>query len=112
MLSQDRKKRVNKRIRDLNKSKRPIITVHRTNKNIYVQLVGTDGNVIQSYSTANSKDKKGGTGVEKAKKVGQEFAKLCLDKGIKEVAFSKGSHNYSGRVKALAESCRDSGLLF
>lgn len=112
MLSQDRKKRVNKRIKDLNKSKRPIVIVHRTNKNIYVQLVSPDGNVIQSYSTANTKDQKGETGINKAKKVGKEFAKLCLDKGIKEVAFSKGSHNYSGRVKALAESCRELGLLF
>ena len=50
--------------------------------------------------------------MEKAKLVGKEFGKLCLKSGAKEVVFDKGAYIYGGRVKALAEACREAGLSF
>ncbi len=108
-----RKLRVRGKIAKNNKSQRPRIVVTRSNKNIHAQLISVEGLVLQAYSTVNFKDsKKKITGLEKAALVGEEFAKLCLAKGIKEVVFDKGAYNYNGRVKAIAESCRKAGLQF
>lgn len=95
-----------------NKSLRPRITVARSNQNLYAQLIAVDGKVLQAFSTLNFKDKKKATGMEKAKMVGEEFAKLCLKAGFAEVVFDKGAYNYNGRVKAIAEACRSAGLKF
>ena len=51
-------------------------------------------------------------GIEKAKLVGKKFAELCLKNNIKEVVFDKGAYIYHGRVKAMAEACREAGLSF
>lgn len=106
-----RKFRVRNKIAAGNKLQRPRISVSRSNKNIYAQLIKVDGNVLCSFSTLNLENVKG-NGVEKAKEVGKNFAKVCLEKGIKEVVFDKGAYKYSGRVKALAEGCREAGLQF
>ena len=50
--------------------------------------------------------------MQKATAVGAEFAKICLKAGFKEVVFDKGAYIYNGRVKALAEACREAGLQF
>ncbi len=106
-----RKFRVRNKIAANNKSQRPRISVSRSNKNLYAQLIHVDGNVICAFSTLKIKEDKK-TGIEKAKEVGKGFAKICLDKGIKEVVFDKGAYRYNGRVKALAEACREAGLQF
>lgn len=95
-----------------NKSQRPRIVVARSNKNLGLQLISIDGKVLAAYSTVNFKEPKKISGIEKAKLVGAEFAKLCLKDGIKEVVFDKGAYIYNGRVKAVAESCRAAGLQF
>ena len=107
-----RKLRNRGKIAKNNKSLRPKITVYRSNQNIYAQLISVEGKVLQAFSTLNFKEKKKASGIEKAKLVGQEFAKLCLKGGIKEVVFDKGAYNYNGRVKAIAEACREAGLQF
>ncbi len=109
---QRRKYRVRSKIVKSNKSLRPRIVVARSNKNFHAQLICVEGKVLASFSTLNFKDKEKATGIEKAKKVGQEFAKICLKKGVSEVVFDKGAYNYNGRVKAMAESCREAGLKF
>lgn len=110
---QRRKYRVRNSISKNNKSFRPRLVVNRSNKNLYAQLIGVDGNVIASYSTLNLQDEgKNITGIEKAKAVGKEFAKICLGKGVLKIVFDKGSYSYSGRVKSIAESCREAGLQF
>lgn len=106
-----RKFRVRNKIAANNKGQRPRISVSRSNKNLYAQLIQVDGNVACSFSTLNLKEGKQ-TGIEKAKEVGKGFAKVCLEKGIKEVVFDKGAYRYNGRVKALAEACREAGLQF
>jgi len=107
-----RQLRVRGKIAANNKTQRPRIVVARSNKNFHAQLVNIEGAVLTSYSTVNFKEKKKISGMEKAKLVGAEFAKLCLKGGYKEVVFDKGAYNYNGRVKALAEACREAGLQF
>lgn len=108
---QRRKYRVRSKIAASNKSGRPRIVATRSNVNFYLQLVDLDGKIVTSFSSKNLKDQKG-TGTEKAKKVGIEFAKKCQESKITEVVFDKGAYNYNGRVKAAAEGCREGGLKF
>lgn len=114
MLTTEKRRllRVRGKIAARNKSLRPRIVVTRSNKNLGVQLINVEGKVLASYSTLNFKEKNKASGVEKAKLVGAEFAKLCLKDGFKEVVFDKGAYVYNGRVKAVAESCRAAGLQF
>lgn len=107
-----RKLRVRSKIDKNNKGNRHKIVVARSNKNFHAQLIDLQGNVVVSFSTLGFKDKEKLNGIEKAKKTGQEFAKLCKDKKVTKVVFEKGVYNYNGRVKAFAESCRESGLEF
>ncbi len=107
-----RKLRTRGNIAARNKSLRPRIVVYRSNKNLSIQLVNVEGFVVKAYSTVNFEEKKKISGIEKAKLVGKEFAALCLKEGIKEVVFDKGAYIYNGRVKALAEACREAGLKF
>jgi large subunit ribosomal protein L18 len=109
---QRRQHRVRNKIAASNKSNRPRLSTFRSNKNIYAQLISVDGAVICSFSTLKLDEKKKISGIEKAKQVGLEFTKICLKSGVKEVVFDKGAYLYSGRIKALAESCREAGLQF
>ncbi len=107
-----RKHRVRNKIVKNNKSLRPRIVVYRSNKNIYAQLIAVDGKTLKAFSTDNLEKSVKATGLDKAKLVGKEFAKLCLKDGFVEVVFDKGVYLYNGRVKALAEACREAGLKF
>ncbi len=107
-----RKLRIRNKIAKSNKTLRPRIVVSRSNQNIYAQLINVEGKVLHSFSTLSFEENKKATGLEKAKMVGQEFAKICLKGGAKAVVFDKGAYAYSGRVKVLAEACREAGLQF
>lgn len=107
-----RKYRVKSNITKRNKSLRPRIVVSRSNKNFYAQLISVDGKVLHSSSTLILDESKKVSGMEKAKLVGKAFAEICLKGGITKVVFDKGAYIYNGRVKALAESCREAGLSF
>ena len=72
----------------------------------------SDGIYLVQFENGNFKETKKISGVEKAKLVGAEFAKLCLKNNVKEVVFDKGAYIYNGRVKAVAEACREAGLQF
>ncbi len=107
-----RKYRVKNKIVARNKSLRPRIVVSRSNKNLYAQLIGLEGNVICAFSTLNFEQGNKVTGIEKAKIVGKKFAEVCLKNDVREVVFDKGAYIYGGRVKAMAEACREAGLSF
>lgn len=109
--SQRRKLRNRNNVISNNKSQRHRVVVIRSNKNFTLQLVDMSGVTIISYSTLNLKDIKN-TGIEKAKLVGIEFSKLCLNRGVTSIVFDKGSYIYNGRVKAAADACRTNGLIF
>lgn len=105
-----RKLRVRKSLKDNNKSGRNRIVVTRSNKNIYAQIVDVSGKVLAQESSLKLEDKI--SGVEKAKIIGKKLAQKCKDLKIQDFVFDKGSYNYNGRVKALAEACRENGLKF
>ena len=92
----------------------PRLNVYRSLKNIYAQIIDDKAGVTLVALSTASKQYEGAYGgnVEAAKKVGQDLAKLALEKGIKDVVFDRGGYLYHGRVKALAEGAREGGLNF
>jgi ribosomal protein L18 len=111
-----RKKRSKIKLKARNKSKRSIIAVKRSNKNIYVYLKSVDGLVIESFSSKSisDSDKKKLTGLEIATLVGNKFAEKCKKNDNlkdKTFIFEKGAYKYFGRVKNVAQACRDAGIL-
>ena len=103
-----RKTRIRKKISFV--SDRLRLSVHRSNRYCYAQVIDQSGNVIVGMSEKVLALK--GTPIERARMLGVELAKKALEKKIKEVAFDKGSFAYHGRVKALAEGAREGGLQF
>ena len=94
---------------------RPRMTVFRSNKQIYVQLVNDlTGETVVSASSKNKEvaDKKDVTKGEQAKLVGKLIAEKSLAKGIESVVFDRNGYLYHGRIKLLAESAREGGLKF
>tara|TARA_B100001778_G_scaffold286083_1_gene253233 strand:- start:1038 stop:1394 length:357 start_codon:yes stop_codon:yes gene_type:complete len=95
-------------------SNRPRFSVYRSNKQIYAQLI--DDNSSITITSASSMDKSlkldAKTKIDQAKAVGKLIAKNAKEKGIETVVFDRGGFLYHGRIKALAESARDSGLKF
>ncbi|MCF7899031.1 50S ribosomal protein L18 [Candidatus Babeliales bacterium] len=96
------------------KGLKPRICVFRSLKNMYAQIIDDSSQTtIASFSSLNltTKDKKTDK-KEVAKKVGIELGKIALSKSIDKVFFDRGRYLYHGRVSALAEGLRESGLQF
>ncbi|MDD6228265.1 MAG: 50S ribosomal protein L18 [Bacteroidales bacterium] len=91
-------------------AERPRMTVFRSNKAIYVQLV--DDLKGETLAAASSKGITEGTKVEIAAKVGEQIAAKALAKQITEVVFDRNGYLYHGRVKSLADAARKGGLKF
>lgn len=112
-LLERRKERNSYRIKTNNKSKRPVLNVFKSNKNIYSQIVDLDGKVLLAVSSKNiGIDLNKKTGIEIAELVGAEVAKKAKEQNITQIAFNKGPYLYIGRIKALADSARKNGLDF
>ena len=93
----------------------PRMSVYRSLKNIYVQLVDDDNNkTLFTCSTLNKeiKEKSKGGNVKSASLVGEMAAKKAKEKGIEKVVFDRGGYPYHGCVKAVAEAARKGGLVF
>lgn len=94
------------------------LVVYRSEQHIYAQVYSQDGaNVLVSASTVENPVKellagKSGSNAEAAKLVGQEIAKRAIEKGVSKVAFDRSGFRFHGRVKALADAARESGLVF
>ena len=102
------KKRVRKKINGT--ASKPRLTVFRSNKSIYCQVVDDlKGNTLLSASS-NDSTISGGTKTEQAKAVGKIIAEKAMAEGIKNVLFDRSGYLYHGRVKALAEGAREAGL--
>ena len=86
------------------------MTVFRSNKAIYVQLI--DDLAGKTLVAASSKGLEGGTKVEVAAKVGQAVAQKALEAGITEVVFDRNGYLFHGRIKSLADAARTAGLKF
>lgn len=103
----ERRSKIRRRIRSTIKgtADRPRLSVFKSNKYTYLQLV----NDLDGVTLAASKAE---TGVDNAKEAGSEIAKLAQDKGINKVVFDRSGYKYHGIVKAAAEGARDGGLDF
>jgi large subunit ribosomal protein L18 len=95
-------------------SGKPRLSVFRSNKDIYVQLI--DDAKGETLASASSRDKdiaaQKGTKSEKSKLVGQAIAKKAVDLGISDITFDRGGYLYHGRVKSVADGAREGGLKF
>jgi large subunit ribosomal protein L18 len=95
---------------------RPRLSVFRSSKHIYAQIIEDEtGKTLAAASTVSKDvagDLKFSGNVEAAKAVGTAIAKIALDKNIKLVVFDRNGFLYHGRVKALAEAAREAGLTF
>ena len=95
---------------------RPRLNVFRSARHIYAQVVDdSQGHTLVSASTVDPEVKvqlKGLVKSEQAKVVGKVLAERALNQGIKQVVFDRGGYKYHGRVKALADAARESGLVF
>ena len=89
---------------------RPRMSVFRSNKGIYVQII--DDIAGTTLVAASSKGLEGGTKTEVAAKVGADIAKKAMDKGITQVVFDRNGYLFHGRVKSLADAAREAGLKF
>ncbi|MFT8872712.1 MAG: 50S ribosomal protein L18 [Sporolactobacillus sp.] len=95
-------------------SERPRLSVFRSSKNIYAQLIDDVNGVtlVASSSLDKALGLEKGSDVEAAKKVGEAVGKLALEKGIEVVVFDRSGYLYHGRVQAVAEGAREAGLKF
>lgn len=109
-----RQARVRRNIRGT--EERPRLSVFRSSKHIYAQIIeDVSGKTLASVSTISKDvagDLKYSGNVEAAKAVGAAIARIALDKNIKQVVFDRNGFLYHGRVKALADAAREAGLTF
>lgn len=108
----DRRNKIKARIRGKisGTAQRPRMSVFRSNKAIYVQVI--DDLAGATLVAASSKGIAEGTKTEIAAKVGEEIAKKAQEKGITEVVFDRNGYLFHGRVKSLADAARKAGLKF
>ena len=90
---------------------RPRLSVFRSNKDMYVQLID-DNNSVTLLGLSSKIIVKGKNKTEKSYNLGLEFGKLAKDKGYTKIVFDRGGNKYHGRVKAFADGARESGLIF
>lgn len=110
-----RHKRLRKRISGT--PERPRLSVYRSEKHIYAQIIDdTKGETLVAASTVEKelreKLNQKTWNVQAAKEVGKVIAERATAKGITEIVFDRGGYKYHGRIKALADSARESGLKF
>jgi large subunit ribosomal protein L18 len=104
--------RIRKRITGT--AERPRLSVFRSNKGIYVQLIDDATGVTLASATSASKELAGNKApkIEVSKLVGQAIAKAATAKGITTCVFDRGGYLYHGRIKAVADGAREGGLNF
>lgn len=119
MASKDSIKRRAARVRRQIKKvagERPRLSVHRSSKHIYAQIIDdTKGHTLAAASTLDKELRdalKTGADVAAAAAVGKLVAERAVKAGVKEVVFDRGPFIYHGRVKALADAAREGGLSF
>ena len=90
---------------------RPRLSVFRSSKNIYAQVIDdAQGVTLAAASTLEADGK--GADKDAAAKVGKLLAERAIEKGVKDVVFDRGGYIYHGRIKALADAAREAGLNF
>ena len=92
---------------------RPRLSIYRSEKNIYAQVIDDVAQkTLVSASTVEKDFNGAGSNKEAAKVIGEMIAKRAIEKGIKTVVFDRGGYIYHGRIKELADAAREAGLEF
>ena len=105
-----RAQRVRSRLKQVS-SGRPRLTVFRSSKNIYAQVIDdSQGVTLAAASTLEGERK--GSDKDSAALIGKLIAERAIEKGVKDVVFDRGGYIYHGRIKALADAAREAGLNF
>ena len=112
-LFQKRRLRVRNKLREMANG-RPRLSVHRSSKNISVQLIDDANRVTLASASTLEKDLGvvGKNNVEAAAKIGSAIAERAKAKGVEEVVFDRGGFLFHGKIKALADAAREGGLKF
>ena len=112
-LFQKRRLRVRNKLREMANG-RPRLSVHRSSKNISVQLIDDANGVTLASASTLEKDLGvvGKNNVEAAAKIGSAIAERAKAKGVEEVVFDRGGFLFHGKIKALADAARGGGLKF
>ena len=111
----ERRQRIKHRIRKIvvGTAARPRLSVFRSNKEIYAQLIDDNlGTTLVSVSSRDKEIESTGTKSDIAKTVGKSIAEKAIIAGVETVAFDRNGFLYHGRVKALADAAREAGLKF
>ncbi|MFU8813111.1 MAG: 50S ribosomal protein L18 [Balneolaceae bacterium] len=117
-IKKERRDKIRRRIKATIRgtAERPRLSIFKSNKHVYLQLINDRENVtVTSVSTksADLKDElKDKTNLEAAKVIGAELAKVAKDQGIDKVVFDRSGYKYHGIVKAAADGAREGGLDF
>lgn len=116
ITKEQRRSRIKMRIRKRlsGTSAAPRLSVFRSNKEIYAQIVDDEKGTTLAAASSREKELAGKkvNKVEQAKLVGEAIAKKATAAGIEKVVFDRGGYLYHGRVKALADGAREGGLKF
>lgn len=109
---QSRKARVRRNVSGT--AERPRLTVFRSHKNIYAQIINDDEGrtIVSASSMTKSFDGASGGNKDAAVKVGTALAAKAVEAGVKKVVFDRNGYPYHGRIKELAEAARKGGLEF
>lgn len=113
LTKSERRERIKRRIRKVvsGDASTPRLTVFRSNKEIYAQVIDdVSGKTLASFGSLNKKIK--GSKSEQATEVGKGIAAEAQKAGISQVKFDRNGYLYHGRVKSLAEAAREGGLKF
>ena len=105
MSKLERKKRIQRSYRDSvhGTNLRPRLSVFRSNKEIYAQIINDDLGITIASSSSK---------LDLSKEVGKLIAKKAMDAGIKKIGFDRNGYLYHGHIKSLAEGAREQGLNF
>lgn len=115
ILKEARRQRIRHRVRRKIKgtSERPRLSVYRSNRYIYAQLIDDiSGQTLCAASSLEAGVSKDGPKADHARRVGQLLAERAREKQVETVVFDRGGYLYHGRVKALADGAREGGLKF
>ena len=95
-------------------AERPRLSVFRSGRHIYAQVIDDRAGATVAAASSNEKEGKPAKtwNLDAAKSVGQKIAERAIAKGVKQVVFDRGGYIYHGRVKALADAAREGGLEF
>ncbi|MEX1213099.1 MAG: 50S ribosomal protein L18 [Balneolaceae bacterium] len=115
-FKKERRNKIRRRVRSTihGTSERPRLAIYKSNKHVYLQLIddmkGETLVGISSRSKAYCEELEGKGGIDQARFLGQEVAKLAKDRGVEKAVYDRSGYKYHGIVKTAAEAAREGGL--